>query len=159
MPTVSLPAVESGASKASFGDGTFLRQVERNIALLGGQRFLRISLFRFEFVGVTAAEIGSRVRHALASLGMVGLLPDGSLGLFYVSPRPSAQEDLAVERSMADKINRILALNAPSDARIQSVTAAHRWADEVGGVDELIDEALFISAARPHSPAAFRKAS
>lgn len=158
MPTVSLPAVESGASKASFADGAFLAQVERNIALLGGQRFLRISLFRFEFVGVAAAEIGARVRQALASFGMVGLLPDGSLGLFYVAPRPSAQEDLAVERSVTDKLNRVLALSAPSDARILSATATHRWADEVGGVDDLIGEVLFASSAS-RSPAVFRKAS
>jgi hypothetical protein len=160
MPSVaSLPAVASGASKASLGDGTFLRQVERNVALLGGQRFLRISLFRFEFVGIAAGEIGIRVRLALASLGMVGLLPDGSLGLLYVAPRPSVQEDLAVERSVADKVNRTLAVAAPSDARLLSVTAAHRWADEIGGADDLIDEVLFVSATQPRSSTAFRKAS
>jgi len=160
MPTVaSLPAVESGASNAGFADGRFLQQVERNIALLSSQRFLRISLFRFQFVGVTALEIGARVRQALTSLGMVGLLPDGSLGLLYVAPRPSVREDLAVERAVADKINRILAVAAPSEARLLSVTAAHRWADEIADADDMIDEALFVSATRPRRPSALRKAS
>lgn len=99
------------------------------------------------------------MRQALQSLGMVGLLPDGSLGLLYVAPRSSAREDLAVERAVADKINRILALTAPSDARLLSVTAAHRWADEIADADDMIDETLFVSATQPRSPAALRKAS
>lgn len=164
MPTVaSQPAVESGASTASGGSAldarAFLEQVERNIALLASQRFLRISLFRFQFVGVSATEIGGPVRQALASLGLVGLLPDGSLGLLFVAPRQSVKEDLAVERSVTDKINCILTVIAPSAARILSVKAAHRWADEIADADDLIDEALFVSATQPRRSSLLRKAS
>lgn len=126
----------------------FLRQVERSIALLGGQHFLRVSLFRLAFVGVGAAEIGPRARQALAALGMIGDLPDGSLGLLFVGPRAAGQDDLAVERMVADKLNRALASSAPSAARLLSLTAAHRFADEIGGADDLIDEALFVTATR-----------
>ena len=155
---VSLPAVELGASGANFAagfdDGAFLQEVERTVVLLSGQRFLRISLFRFRFVGVTAAEIGVGVPQALMSLGMVGLLPDGSLGFLYIAPRPSAQDDLAVERAIAERLNRTLAIAAPSAARLLSVTAAHRWAYEIADADDLIDEALFVAATQPRMPSA-----
>jgi len=160
---VSLPAVHLGESSANFAagfdDGAFLPEVERTVALLSGQRFLRISLFRFQFVGVSAAEIGVGVPQALMSLGMVGLLPDGSMGLLYVAPRPSAQDDLAVERAVTEKLNRTLAVAAPSDARLLSVIAAHRWADEITDADDLIDEALFVAATQPRMPSALFKVS
>lgn len=159
MSTVAQLPVESGASKVSAADAAFLQQIERNIALLNGQRFLRISLFRFQFVGGTAAQVGARARQALSTLGLVGLLPDGSLGLLYVAPRPSAYEDLVVERAVIDKVNRILATSAPSEARILSAVAAHRWTDEIADADALIDEVLFVSATQPCAPAALRKAS
>lgn len=160
---VSLPAAELGASSANFAagfdDGGFLQEVERTVVLLSGQHFLRISLFRFQFVGASAAEIGVGVPQALMSLGMVGLLPDGSLGFLYVAPRPSAQDDLAVERAVAERLNRMLAIAAPSDARLLSVTAAHRWADEIADADDLIDETLFVAATKPRMASALFKVS
>jgi len=148
MPTVeSLPAENSGPGTTA-ADHAFLRQIERSIALLGGQHFLRVSLFRLEFVGAAATGVGARARQALGPLGMVGDLPDGSLGLLFVGPRPAGQDDLAVERMVADKLNQALTLAPPSAARLLSVTAAHRWADEIDGADDLIDEALFVSATR-----------
>ncbi|MFN4283877.1 MAG: hypothetical protein ACK4NA_14665 [Alphaproteobacteria bacterium] len=159
MPTVArLPADQIPLSPPN-GSDAFLRQIERSIALLGGQHFLRISLFRLQFVG--AADIGARARQALATLGMIGELPDGSLGLLFVGPRAAGQDDLAVERMVADKLNQALAQAAPSAARLLSLTAAHRFADEIGGVDDLIDEALFVAATRRSlaRPAPLRKAS
>lgn len=50
----SVPAIEPFKEEVGFLD-----QVERHIALLSGQHFLRISLFRLEFVGATAAEVSS----------------------------------------------------------------------------------------------------
>jgi hypothetical protein len=147
----SVPAIEP-----VIEDARFLDQVERHIALLCGQRFLRISLFRLEFVGVAAAEIGPRARRALRSFGLVGILPDGNLGLLYVGPRPAGQEDMDVERVVTDKLNHELARTAPSDARLLSVTASHRWADEINGAGELIDEAVFSAAM---SASLMRKAS
>lgn len=126
-----------------------MQQLERTIALLAGQHFLRISLFRLDFSGVAACRLGSRVREALQPLGMICTLPDGSLGLLYVGPRAGEQDDMALERTMAEKINRLMARVAPSEARLASITAAHRWADEIDGADELIDEAMFTAAAHP----------
>ncbi len=162
MRTVeSLPADESGAFQGSIGDTAFLAQIERSIALLAGQHFLRISLFRLEFVGVAAAEIGPATRQSLAALGMIGALPDGSFGLLIVGPRAPGQDDLAIERVVAEKLNHVLTVAAPSAARLLSVSAAHRWADEIGGAEDLIDEALFVSATRASfmRPEPTRKAS
>lgn len=153
MPTVqTLPAIDPGLTISvaqPFLQGEdYLQQIERSIALLAGQHSLRISLFRLEFVGIAAHELGARARQSLAGLGLIGALPDGSLGLLYMGARPSGQEDLSVERVIAEKVNLTLAQAAPSSARLLSVTAAHRWADEIADAEELIDEALFIVKTR-----------
>lgn len=152
MPTVhSLPAIDPVVSvPAAFlleGED-YLQQIERSIGLLAGQHSLRISLFRLEFVGIAARDIGQRARQSLAALGLIGALPDGSLGLLYMGARASGQEDLSVERAVAERVNAALAFAAPSGARLLSVTAAHRWADEIADAEDLIDEALFIVKTR-----------
>lgn len=96
------------------------------------------------------------MRLALKSFGLVGSLPDSTLGLLFVGPRPAGQEDMAVERVVTDKLNYELTRSAPSDARLLSITAAHRWADEIDDAAELIEEAVFPAAMRARQ---MRKAS
>lgn len=150
MSIVERPSADEPISRATAAAeaDAFLRQIERSIALLSGQHFLRVSLFRLAFVGGGAAMIGARAQQALGALGLVGQLPDGALGLLFVGPRPAGRDDLAVERMVADRLNQVQTLATPSAARLLSITAAHRWADEIDGTDDLIDEALFVSATR-----------
>ncbi len=61
-----------------------MAEIDHVIGLLGAQRSLRLSLFRFEITGVSSSAAVMLVERALKPHGMVGTLPDGNVGFLYL---------------------------------------------------------------------------
>mgnify|MGYP001552551537 FL=1 len=97
---------------------------------------LRVSLFA---VGLgTQSRAGGAVARALAALGPVGRLPDGSLGLLYLGPRPCG---ISSEAPLVETVRRRVqaALGGAERHGVQPLIAAvHAWSDELAGVGALL---------------------
>lgn len=132
-------APRSGTAHSLVGD--FVTEIERIIALLGTQRFLRISLFRFKIDGLPSAAAVELVDEALKPHGVTGALPDGSVGFLYLGPRGKGLvADLALVHHISERLRgEIQRLTPFHEMRLTSVLASHRWADEVIDACDLIE--------------------
>ena len=128
-----------GASQALAAG--FMADIERIIGLLGTQRLLRLSLFRFELEGLSQAAAVTLADRALKPHGLVGALPDGSVGFLYLGPRGKRNvADLALVHHITERLRIEIYRHAPfKDVRLISSTVAHRWADEVVDAYDLVD--------------------
>jgi hypothetical protein len=131
-------ALEGASQTMAAG---FMAEIERIIGLLGTQRLLRLSLFRFELHGLPQAAAVNLVDRALKPHGLVGALPDGGVGFLYLAPRGKRNvADLALVHHITERLRIEIYRNAPfTDVRLISNTVAHRWADEVVDAYDLVD--------------------
>lgn len=135
----------------AFAGGAFVpelvSEIERIIGLLGKQRFLRLSLFRFEIDGMSAAAVQTMMARALKPQGLVGALPDGSIGFLYLGPRGKGMvADLALVHHIRERVRAEIHRQSPfNEMRLTSMQVAHRWADEVIDAFDLVD-ALHLQA-------------
>lgn len=141
-----LPPDTSMTSSADFH-----WQIERIIGLLSGQHFLRLSLFRIELTGDAFGSSLAKADRALRSHGLVGELPDGSIGFLYLGPRAKGQgADLTLERHVAERLHQELSRGS-ADTHVRVLSVAHRWADEVSGADDLLDAVALATIMRKAS--------
>lgn len=119
----------------------FTANIDRIIGLLGKQRLVRLSLFRFRINGLSSSDGLDLTTRALRSQGLVGLLPDQRIGFLYIGPRGKGMvADLALVHHIRSRLTREMQRFAPFDEpRLASVAVAHRWADEVGDAGDLMD--------------------
>ena len=119
----------------------FVSEMGRIIGLLGKQRFLRLSLLRFHIEGVSKTVAVTLVTRALKPQGIVGALPDGSIGFLYLGPRGKGMvADLALVHHIRERLrNEILRQSPFNEMRLAAVSVAHRWADEVIDAYDLVD--------------------
>ncbi len=131
-------ALEGASQTMAAG---FMAEVERIIGLLGTQRLLRLSLFRFELYGLPQAAAVKLVDRALKPHGLVGALPDGHVGFLYLGPRGERKvADLALVHHITERLRIEIYRRAPlNDVSLISSTVVHRWADEVVDVYDLVD--------------------
>ncbi len=122
-------------------------EIERIIGLLGKQRFLRLSLFQFQIEGISAAAVQTMVARVLKPQGIVGALPDGSIGFLYLGPRGKGMvADLALVHHIGERVRAEIQRQSPfNEMRLVSMQVAHRWADEVIDAFDLVD-ALHLQA-------------
>lgn len=122
-------------------------EIERIIGLLGKQRFLRLSLFQFQIEGISAAAVQTMMARALKPQGIVGALPDGSIGFLYLGPRGKGMvADLALVHHIGERVRAEIHRQSPfNEMRLASMHVAHRWADEVIDAFDLVD-ALYLQA-------------
>lgn len=119
----------------------FVSDIERIIGLLGKQRFLRLTLLRFQIEGLPQSAAVDLVTHALKPQGIVGTLPDGSVGFLYLGPRGKGMvADLALVHHIRQQLCREIRRQSPfNELRLASVSVAHCWADEVIDAQDLVD--------------------
>lgn len=140
-PALGMRSMALGTAEPVAGWPAFQAEIERSLVRLRGTH-LRLSLFQVRLG--TRAHAGMAMA-ALSDLGATGRLPDGSLGLLYLGPRP---EGIGGEVALGQRIERRLldALGpvAPRAASIRSqmarpqVAVVHAWSDELTGVGGLI---------------------
>ena len=129
----------------TFASGPFetelVSEIERIIGLLGKQRFLRLSLFRFQIDGMSATAAKTLVSRALKPQGIVGVLPDGAIGFLYLGPRGKGMvADLALVHHIRERVRAEIHRQSPfNEMRLTSMVVAHRWADEVIDAYDLVD--------------------
>jgi hypothetical protein len=118
-----------------------ISEIEHVIGLVGAQRSLRLSLFRFEIAGISQAAAVMLVTRALKSQGLVGPLPDGNVGFLYLGPRlDRAVADLALVHHISERLRKEMQRQAPfTDVTLVSKSVVHRWADEVTDAYDLIE--------------------
>jgi hypothetical protein len=118
-----------------------MAEIDHIIGLLGAQRSLRLSLFRFEITGVSSSAAVMLVDRALKPHGLVGTLPDGNVGFLYLGPRHDrAVADLALVHHIGERLRREIQRQAPfTDVRLVAKSVVHRWADEVTDAHDLIE--------------------
>lgn len=134
-----------GVSQEAMGHPSpsagFMSELERVSGLLGAQRLVRLSLFRFEVSGLSTAAAVQVVERALQSHGLVGALPDGSVGFLYLGPRGNrAVADLALVHHIRELLRvelRHQALFNP--VQLTSMNVAHLWADEIVDPYDLVE--------------------
>jgi hypothetical protein len=116
-------------------------EIERIIGLLGKQRFLRLSLFRFQIDGLSPTAAMNLVTRALKPQGVVGVLPDGAIGFLYLGPRGKGMvADLALVHHIRERVRAEIHRQSPfNEMRLTSLLVAHRWADEVIDAYDLVD--------------------
>ena len=137
----------TGAQRAPFGLAQrpkaidLIAEIDHIIGLLGAQRSLRLSLFRFEITGVSSSAAVMLVERALKPHGMVGTLPDGNVGFLYLGPRlDRAVADLALVHHIGERLRREIHRQAPfTDVRLVGKSVVHRWADEVTDAHDLVE--------------------
>lgn len=119
----------------------FLSAIERIIGLFGRQRFMRLSLLRFQIEGLTQSSAVNLVTRALKSQGIVGGLPDGSVGFLFLGPRGKGMvADLALVHHIRQQVSNEIRRQSPfNELRLASVSVAHCWADEVIDAQDLVD--------------------
>ena len=129
----------------TFAGGSFVpelvSEIERIIGLLGKQRFLRLSLFRFQIDGMSAAAVQTMMARTLKPQGIVGALPDGSIGFLYLGPRGKGMvADLALVHHIRERVRAEIHRQSPfNEMQLTSMQVAHRWADEVIDAIDLVD--------------------
>lgn len=134
-----------GQVSETFAGGTFVpelvSEIERIIGLLGKQRFLRLSLFRFQIDGMSATAVQTMMVRALKPQGIVGALPDGSIGFLYLGPRGKGMvADLALVHHIRERVRAEIHRQSPfNEMRLTSMQVTHRWADEVIDAFDLLD--------------------
>jgi len=137
----------TGAQRAPFGLAQrpkaidLIAEIDHIIGLLGAQRSLRLSLFRFEITGVSSSAAVMLVERALKPHGMGGTLPDGNVGFLYLGPRlDRAVADLALVHHIGERLRREIHRQAPfTDVRLVGKSVVHRWADEVTDAHDLVE--------------------
>lgn len=119
----------------------FMAEIERIIGLLGTQRLLRLSLFRFELDGLPQAAAVKLVDRALKPHGLVGALPDGGIGFLYLGARGKRNvADLALVHHMTERLRIEIYRHAQfNGVSLISSAVVHRWADEVVDAYDLVD--------------------
>lgn len=118
-----------------------MSEIDRIIGLLGAQRSLRLSLFRFEISGVSSSAAVMLVDRALKPHGLVGTLPDGNVGFLYLGPRlDRAVADLALVHHIGERLRREIQRQAPfTDVRLVGKSVVHRWTDQVTDAHDLVE--------------------
>lgn len=137
-----------GGSKSPGAN--FMPELERVSGLLGAQRLVRLSLFRFEVDGLCAAAAVQLVERALKPHGLVGALPDGSVGFLYLGPRGNrAVADLALVHHIRELLYGELRHQAVfNPVQLASMNVFHLWADEIVDPYDLV-EALCQPSVEP----------
>jgi len=147
-------AVQDRQVNETFANGPFenelVSEIERIIGLLGKQRFLRLSLFRFQIDGISVTTAKTLMTRALKPQGIVGVLPDGAIGFLYLGPRGKGMvADLALVHHIRERVCAEIHRQSPfNEMRLSSVLVAHRWADEVIDAYDLVD-ALHLQSVEP----------
>lgn len=124
----------------------FASSIERSLRLLH-EVHVPVSLFALRLDGGDKAV--DAAAGALVRFGAVGRLPDGSLGLLYLGPRPAGRRG---EAALENQIFMTAAhgLGEQGWAAVGEtpvLTAVHSWTDQVRDVAALVAAS---SAARPH---------
>lgn len=119
----------------------FMSEFGRVVDLLGAQRLIRLSLFRFELEGLSSVAAVQAVEHALKAHGLVGALPDGSVGFLYLGPRGHrAVADLALVHHIRELVQSELRYRSIfNPVRLRSMDVVHRWADEIVDPYDLVE--------------------
>lgn len=150
MQTMAMPSIATGRG-ACRPANEFLGQAERALGLLRGQHALRLSLFRCVMSQPVQDAVVAALDAGLRAHGLVGRLADGAVAILYVGPRGTATTaDQAVERQIVERIRQELAC-LPGAGSLRDVEVAHRWADEIDDVRDLLDAAMPATTLRKAS--------
>lgn len=116
-------------------------ELERVSGLLGAQRLLRLSLFRFEIDGASSVAAVQLVERALKPHGLVGALPDGSVGFLYLGPRGNrAVADLALVHHIRELLRgELRRQSAFYPVKLAAMNVMHLWADEIIDPYDLVE--------------------
>lgn len=131
----------------------FLTMLDRYLSLLNGSH-TRVTLFAVDLPGRAPPEVEAVVGEALASLGGVGRLPDGRVGLVYCGPHGTTEREAsALHAYVAERIvRRLLDRGWGECASAIYLATSECW------TDALRDARGLIAALPPPKAATIRRA-
>lgn len=133
------PWPSQGTSARVAVESTFAREIDRLLRALG------LSNIRLTLLAIAAREpsrdfLEDAACLALGSSALVGILPEGSVGVLYVGPRRDGEgADRDVVNDIARQIRTALSTQFPAGGEPPLyLRAVHRWTDEVESAHDLI---------------------
>lgn len=130
--------VQELTARAAAESG-FVREIDRLLHALGVAN-VRLTLLAIATRELSRDFLEDAARLALGSFALVGILPEGSVGVLYIGPRRDGEgADRDVVNDIARQIRAVLTAQSPTDGeRPLYLRAVHRWTDEIESAHDLI---------------------
>lgn len=128
-----------GLIARSAGASAFVREIDRLLHALGVAN-VRLTLLAIATRELSRDFLEDAARLALGSFALVGILPEGSVGVLYVGPRRAGEgADRDVVNDIGRQIREALTAQSPTGGeRPLYLRAVHRWTDEIESAHDLI---------------------
>lgn len=122
----------------------FAAEAERIVDALCRMR-LRASLYVLRFEGRSPESASRLAEEALGDIGLVGRLPDRSIGLLLID---GAASRAARRACLAQRIVERLQANPPAADGVRlRLAERHGWTDELAGAAQIVEELMDTPAA------------
>jgi hypothetical protein len=117
----------------------FAAEAERIVDALSRMR-LRVSLYIMRFDGLPTGQATALAEEALGEIGLVGRLPDRSIGLLVID---AAASPVARRASLAQRLSeRLRASGAVAGDVVAHVAERHGWTDDFAGAAHIVEETM-----------------